>query len=44
MEEKHMGKYQELAKEIVNVWLTTPFSNGERHKNRIEKVMAIEKL
>ena len=34
----------ELAKEIVNVWLTTPFSNGERHKNRIEKVMAIEKL
>ena len=34
----------ELAKEIVNVWLTTPFSNGERHKNIIEKVMAIEKL
>ena len=33
----------ELAKEIVNVWLNTPFSNGERHKMRIQKVMDIEK-
>ena len=32
----------EMAKEIVNVWLGTPFSNGERHIQRIRKVMAIE--
>lgn len=34
----------EMAKEIVNVWLHTPFSNGERHINRIKKLMDIEKL
>lgn len=34
----------EIAKEIVNVWLQTPFSNGERHINRIKKLMDIEKL
>ncbi len=33
----------EMAKEIVNVWLETPFSNGERHIQRIQKVMDIEK-
>ena len=32
----------EMAKEIVNVWLGTPFSNGERHIQRSRKVMAIE--
>ena len=32
----------EMAKEIVNVWLNTPFSNGERHCQRIRKVMEIE--
>jgi ribose 5-phosphate isomerase B len=31
-----------LAEEIVRVWLDTPFSQGERHKGRIEKVKAIE--
>jgi ribose 5-phosphate isomerase B len=31
-----------LAEEIVKVWLETPFSEGERHKNRIRKVMEIE--
>ena len=34
----------EMAKEIVNVWLQTPFSNGERHIKRIKKLMDIEKL
>lgn len=28
----------ELAKEIINVWLATPFSNGERYKRRIDKI------
>ena len=32
-----------LALEIVDIWLTTPFSNGERHQRRIDKVMALEK-
>ena len=31
-----------LALEIVDTFLDTPFSNGERHKRRIEKVMAVE--
>jgi ribose 5-phosphate isomerase B len=31
-----------LAQEIVKIWIETPFSEGERHKNRIHKVMAIE--
>lgn len=31
-----------LAADIVKIWLETPFSGGERHKNRIGKVMAIE--
>ncbi len=31
-----------LAEEIVRVWLDTPFSEGPRHKGRIEKVMALE--
>ncbi|MBO9599067.1 MAG: ribose 5-phosphate isomerase B [Cohnella sp.] len=31
-----------LAAEIVKIWLETPFSGGERHRNRINKVMALE--
>ncbi|MCR5175225.1 MAG: ribose 5-phosphate isomerase B [Anaerovibrio sp.] len=30
------------ASEIVRAWLDTEFSNGERHKRRIEKMMALE--
>ena len=33
---------KELAKEIVKVWLETPFSGG-RHKKRLEKIEALEK-
>lgn len=32
-----------LALEIVDTWLTTEFSGGERHCRRIEKLMALEK-
>jgi ribose 5-phosphate isomerase B len=32
-----------LAQEIVRVWLETPFSQGERHVARVNKVMAIER-
>ncbi|MCQ6561936.1 ribose 5-phosphate isomerase B [Paenibacillus mendelii] len=31
-----------LAQEIVRIWLDTPFSGGERHIGRINKVMRIE--
>lgn len=31
-----------LAQDIVRTWLTTDFSQGERHVNRIEKLMKIE--
>lgn len=31
-----------LAQEIVRIWLDTPFSGGERHVGRINKVMRIE--
>ncbi len=30
------------ALEIVRLWLETPFSNGERHKRRVEKIKAYE--
>jgi ribose 5-phosphate isomerase B len=33
---------KELAKEIVKVWLETPFAEG-RHKRRLEKIEALEK-
>jgi ribose 5-phosphate isomerase B len=33
---------KELAKEIVKVWLETPFAAG-RHKRRLEKIEALEK-
>ena len=32
----------ELAKDIVHTFLTTPFSEGERHKGRIAKIAEIE--
>ena len=32
-----------LALEIVDTWLSTEFSHGERHERRIEKMMALEK-
>ena len=32
-----------LALEIVDTWLGTEFSGGERHQRRIDKVMALEK-
>ena len=32
-----------LAKEIVDTWLGTEFSGGERHQRRIDKLMALEK-
>ena len=33
---------KELAKEIVKVWLETPFAEG-RHKRRLEKIEALER-
>ena len=33
---------ENLALEIVQVWLNTEFSNEERHKKRIQKVRALE--
>jgi len=32
-----------LALQIVDTWLGTEFSHGERHQRRIDKVMALEK-
>ena len=32
----------ELANDIVDTFLTTPFSNGERHLNRIRQIAEIE--
>ena len=32
-----------LALEIVDTWLGTEFSHGERHRRRIDKVTALEK-
>ncbi|OGM91120.1 hypothetical protein A2999_01110 [Candidatus Wolfebacteria bacterium RIFCSPLOWO2_01_FULL_38_11] len=33
---------EESAKEILNVWLKTPFSGEEKHKRRLEKISEIE--
>ena len=32
-----------LAQQIVDTWLGTEFSGGERHQRRIDKMMALEK-
>lgn len=32
----------EVMKEIVNVWVNTPFTQDERHQRRIDKIMAVE--
>lgn len=31
-----------LALRIIDTWLNTPFSGGERHQRRIDKMMAVE--
>lgn len=33
---------QDLALDIVKIWLETPFSNGDRHINRINLIKEIE--
>lgn len=33
----------EMAKKIVNSWISTPFSNELRHKRRLEKIEQFEK-
>lgn len=33
---------ENLAKEILFTWLTTPFSGAERHRRRIDKISAYE--
>lgn len=33
---------QDLALDIVKIWLETPFSNGERHINRLNLIKEIE--
>ena len=38
-----IGKlYRGAACEIVDTWLTTEFSQGERHQRRIDKITALE--
>ena len=34
---------QELAFQIVDIWLDTPFSGEPRHQRRIDKMMELEK-
>ena len=31
------------AMNVVDTWLKTPFSNGERHERRVQKIAAIER-
>ena len=35
---------QDLALDIVNIWLKTPFSNEERHISRLNQIKELEKL
>lgn len=35
---------ENLAKEIVKIWLETPFSDEERHVRRVEKIKKIEEI
>lgn len=35
---------EELAKELVNAFLTAEFSGEERHRRRLEKVIALENI
>ena len=35
---------QELALEIIDTWLNTPFSEEPRHQRRIDRMMELEKL
>lgn len=37
------GKNFTLVKKILNIWLTTPFSNAPRHLRRLKKIAKIEK-
>ena len=32
----------DLALEIVDIWLSTPFSGEPRHQRRVDKIMALE--
>jgi ribose 5-phosphate isomerase B len=32
----------EEAKRIINIWLRTPFSGGERHKRRLKKIELLD--
>ena len=34
---------EELAMQIVDIWLDTPFTHEPRHQRRIDKMMALEK-
>ncbi|MDP3015165.1 MAG: RpiB/LacA/LacB family sugar-phosphate isomerase [bacterium] len=33
---------EETAKQILKTWLTTPFSNEEHHRRRLEKIAQLE--
>lgn len=35
---------EDLAKEIIKIWLETPFSGLERHIRRVEKIKKIEEF
>ncbi|MDP3734614.1 MAG: RpiB/LacA/LacB family sugar-phosphate isomerase [Nanoarchaeota archaeon] len=37
-----LGLPFDTAQKIINVWLTTPFSNAARHQRRIQKIKKLE--